>query len=74
MNDANQIRLQESRASAIHELDSSDAEQRTMDLEQIDSRQEESNRKKLSVLVGSGIIQLPIWGTFFGYMNEIPRC
>ncbi|KAJ5397584.1 monocarboxylate transporter [Penicillium cosmopolitanum] len=67
MNDANQIRLQESRASAIHELDSSDAEQRTMDLEQIDSRQAESNRKKLSVLVGSGIIQLPIWGFAMSY-------
>lgn len=33
------------------------------DAEQTRSRPLESNRTKLSVLIGSGIIQLPIWGT-----------
>lgn len=32
------------------------------DAEQTRSRQLESKRTKLSVLIGSGIIQLPIWG------------
>ncbi|KAJ5754615.1 monocarboxylate transporter [Penicillium manginii] len=67
MNDGNQIRLQESRPPGIHEPDSSDAQQRAMDLEQIDSRQVESSKTKLSVLIGSGIIQLPIWGFAMSY-------
>lgn len=33
------------------------------DVEQTRARQLESKRTKISVLVGSGIIQLPIWGT-----------
>jgi hypothetical protein len=43
-------------------LNAPDVEQ--VDAEQTDSRQRESKRTKLCVLIGAGIIQLPIWGTF----------
>lgn len=62
MAETDQIRLSESQTAGIHEVDSSEAEQRAADPEQTDPRQVESNRTKLSVLIGSGIIQVPIWG------------
>ena len=33
-----------------------------IDLDQVDSRLWESNRKRICVLVGSAMLQLPIWG------------
>lgn len=39
-----------------------DTEQHAFNLDQADSRQWESNRKRACVLVGSAILQLPIWG------------
>lgn len=70
MAETNQIRLSESQTTGLHEADSSEAEQRAADPEQTDPRQVESNRTKLSVLIGSGIIQVPIWGKF-GHTIEI---
>ncbi|OTB00686.1 hypothetical protein M426DRAFT_324050 [Hypoxylon sp. CI-4A] len=47
--------------------DVSDIESSPVDVEQADSRQIESKKTKLSVLIGSGIIQLPIWGFAMSY-------
>ena len=33
-----------------------------IDLDQVDSRLAESNRKRICVLVGSAMLQLPVWG------------
>lgn len=38
------------------------AEQDTSNIDQADSRQWESSRKRACVLMGSAILQLPIWG------------
>ncbi|KAJ5808239.1 monocarboxylate transporter [Penicillium riverlandense] len=46
-------------------LNAPDVEQ--MDAEQTDSRQRESKWTKLCVLIGSGILQLPIWGFAMSY-------
>lgn len=54
------------------ERDAFEVEQMVMDVEQSDSRQLESNRTKNFVLIGSGILQLPIWGTF-GLLPGMPR-
>jgi hypothetical protein len=50
-------------------LEAPDVEQ--AEAEQTDSRQRESKRTKLSVLIGSGIIQLPIWG-MLDHMSRLP--
>ena len=47
-------------------------EQMVVDEEQANLRQIESKRTKVCVLIGSGIIQLPIWGTF-DLMSGKPR-
>jgi len=58
-----QIHLQP-QTSVIQGQETSDVEQleRRVNLEQTDSRETDSKRTKLSVLIGSGLIQLPIWG------------
>ncbi|KAJ5304549.1 uncharacterized protein N7443_004209 [Penicillium atrosanguineum] len=47
--------------------DTREVEQMVMDEEQADMRQLESKRTKLFVLIGSGILQLPIWGFAMSY-------
>lgn len=64
MREREQIALQESQATTNGNQDGSDVEQTVFDAEQAGSRQIESQRTKLFVLIGSGILQLPIWGTF----------
>jgi hypothetical protein len=64
MRETEEFSLPESRTSASGERDAFDVEQSVVDAEQTDSRQMESKRTKLCVLIGSGILQLPIWGTF----------
>lgn len=54
---------------ATRAQDSSDIEQRVMDSEPTDSSQTESRKTKITVLIGSGILQLPIWGTLDQYLN-----
>ncbi|KAK7415582.1 hypothetical protein QQZ08_012298 [Neonectria magnoliae] len=49
------------------ERDPADVEQSVVDAEQTYSRQMESTRTKVCVLVGSGILQLPIWGFAMSY-------
>lgn len=72
MRETEEFALPESGYSAGSERGTSDVEQRAVDAEQADLRQLESKRTKLCVLVGSGILQLPIWGTF-GHMSGLPR-
>lgn len=52
-----------------------DGERGVFELEQsaadAEQRQIESSRTKLGVLIGSGILQLPIWGTF---TSELEFC
>lgn len=57
------IVLREPQPSNISEHTRSNSEQDAPNLEQNDSRQWESGRKRASVIVGSAILQLPIWGT-----------
>lgn len=64
MRETEEFALPVSRMSASGERDAFDVEQSVADAGQIDSRQIESKRTKLCVLIGSGILQLPIWGTF----------
>lgn len=40
----------------------SDIEQNDSSLDQADTRHRESKRKRTCVIVGSAILQLPIWG------------
>lgn len=63
MTESEQLSLEELPAPASHAQDSSDIERRVMHTEPTDSSQVESNKTKISVLIGSGILQLPIWGT-----------
>ncbi|KAL6229737.1 hypothetical protein BDW75DRAFT_245463 [Aspergillus navahoensis] len=56
--------LQEPRGVARGVQDAHDAEQ---PVAEADARHLESTRTKLSVLVGSGIVQLPIWGFGMSY-------
>jgi hypothetical protein len=56
------ISLRESLPSDIGEQEPHNTEQDASNLEQANSRQWESNRKRACVLVGSAILQLPIWG------------
>ena len=72
MRETEEFSLPELRTSASGERDASDVEQNVVDAEQTDSGQIESKRTKLCVLIGSGIIQLPIWGTF-GHMSGLQR-
>jgi hypothetical protein len=72
MRETEELALPEFGYSAGSERDAADVEQRAVDAEQADLRQLESKRTKLCVLIGSGILQLPIWGTF-GYMSRLPR-
>lgn len=64
MTDIEGYSLSVSRISASGERGASDIEQRSVDAEHTDSRQMEPKRTKLCVLIGSGMLQLPIWGTF----------
>lgn len=54
------------------ERDIPEVEQMVMDEEQTNLRQTESRKTRLCVLIGSGILQLPIWGTF-DLMSQTPR-
>ncbi|KAL4778305.1 major facilitator superfamily domain-containing protein [Aspergillus varians] len=59
-----------SRMADNGERGAGDVEQSVMDAGQADStdsRQMESKRTKISVLIGSGILQLPIWGFAMSY-------
>lgn len=70
MTDIEEFSLSVSRNSASGERGASDVEQRALDAEQSDSRQMESKGTKVCVLIGSGMLQLPIWGTF-GHMSGL---
>ena len=56
---------------ALHELQVTNSEPEGLDIEQqsavtidqADSRQWETKRKRACVLLGSSLLQLPIWGT-----------
>ncbi|MCJ1225611.1 hypothetical protein MMC12_002260 [Toensbergia leucococca] len=61
------ISLRESLPSDSGEQEPYDAEQYVFNLDQADSSQRESNRKRACVLVGSGLLQLPIWGFAMNY-------
>ncbi|KAJ9296860.1 hypothetical protein DTO271G3_5059 [Paecilomyces variotii] len=67
MRETEEFALPVSRTSASGERDAFDVEQSVADAGQIDSRQIESKRTKLCVLIGSGILQLPIWGFAMSY-------
>lgn len=56
------ISLRESLPSDIGGQERHDTEQDASNLDQADPRQWESNMKRACVLVGSAILQLPIWG------------
>lgn len=56
------ITLGEPQPSDPGEYELRDTEQDGSNLEQADSMQWESNRKRAAVLVGTAISQLPIWG------------
>ena len=56
------IPLRETLASDVVEQAPNDLEQEVSNLDQADLRQRESSRKRARVLVGSAIVQLPIWG------------
>ena len=56
------VSLREPRPSDDGEQEPYDTEQDAIDLDQVDSRLMESNRKRVCVLVGSAMLQLPIWG------------
>jgi hypothetical protein len=56
------IPLRESPAN-VGEQESYDTEQDAFNLHQADSGKWESNRRRTCVLLGSAILQLPIWGT-----------
>lgn len=56
------ISLHQSVPPSIGESILNDAEQDVSNDEPTDSRQWESKRTRISVLVGSAVLQLPIWG------------
>jgi hypothetical protein len=56
------ISLRESLPSDISQQEHRGSEQNVPNINQADSRRLESNMKKASVLLGSAILQLPIWG------------
>lgn len=58
--------LEESRPSDVGEQEPQDIEQDVSNAD-AEPRQWESNRKRVSVLVGSAILQLPIWGFAMSY-------
>ena len=55
------VSMREPRPSDAREQELRDTEY-AGDLDQIDSRLWESNRKRICVLVGSAMLQLPVWG------------
>ncbi|KPM34294.1 hypothetical protein AK830_g12280 [Neonectria ditissima] len=57
----------ESHTSAGAVRDAFDDEETAANAEQTDSRRMESSKTKLFVLIGSGILQLPIWGFAMSY-------
>jgi len=62
------IFLRESMPPSVHEPDRTDAEQDTFDIGQDDWSQWESHRKRAYVLVGSAVLQMPIWGKLISYV------
>lgn len=56
------ISLRQTTASNISELEVHDEEQEDIAHDQAGQRQNGSKTKKTCVLIGSGLIQLPIWG------------
>ena len=56
------ICLREPLPSAVSVHETQDTEQAASHLDEADPRQVESNRKRICVLLGSAILQLPIWG------------
>lgn len=56
------ISLRESLPPDVGEQDGHNIEQAASNPNQADSRQWESTRKRACVLLGSAILQLPIWG------------
>ncbi|KAH8681926.1 putative monocarboxylate transporter [Xylariales sp. PMI_506] len=67
MRETDQIALRQLHASVHAEQNANAVEQDAVIAEQGESRQAESKLKKFSVLVGSGILQLPIWGFAMSY-------
>lgn len=62
------ISLRESSPAGIGEQEPHDAEQNASNLDQAESRRWESSRTRAWVLVGSAILQLPIWGGLSPYI------
>lgn len=56
------ISLRQTTASNISELEVRNEEQEDIAHDQVDQRRNGSKTKKTCVLIGSGLIQLPIWG------------
>jgi hypothetical protein len=54
--------LRESAPLDVADQEPNYSEQNASELEEADSRQWESNRKRACVLLGTTILQLPIWG------------
>lgn len=63
------ISLHEPVPHSVGESNLNDTEQDVSDNEPADSRQWESKKTRISVLVGSAVLQLPIWGELTD-----PRC
>ncbi|MCJ1269319.1 hypothetical protein MMC22_009210 [Lobaria immixta] len=61
------ISLREPLPPDVGEQEPHGTEQNAFNLDQADSRLWESNRNRASVLVGSAILQLPIWGFAMSY-------
>lgn len=57
-----EISLREVQPSNVGEQEPHDIEQEASNPDQAESRQWESKRTKACVLLGSSILQLPIWG------------
>ncbi len=63
MKDVDEIPLMDSRKSTSGDQDDSDSEENGLDIQHAELKPTESKKTRLLVLIASGIIQLPIWGT-----------
>lgn len=62
MSQTETISLRQTTPSNLGELEVQNEEQGSIGHEQADQRRNGSKTKKTCVLIGSGLIQLPIWG------------
>lgn len=63
MSQTETISLRQTTPSNTGELDVQIEEQGSVGIDQVGQRRNDTNMKKVCVLIGSGLIQLPIWGT-----------